>query len=1135
MAKRPADEVVDGNQAYLKRQKITQATKQTPTEEIRSARQLRQILAFDQDALRLKHAIHTFKAFLDNFANHENDKALQAAILKEYLESQKPSDENDKDAVFLNDLMQTWSFASQSNDESLLSAVPAVLALLLRTISGSLDLSEYGLRLGRTLLQKRQGELMSRGLTANKVKGFLISPVLRMLRETCLFDGGVLARQIFQKRDFTLKALARNLSLRYEGDGVEDLKKPSVRTNALRFLLAMIKFLPTESKRELLNQRDITSAITRDIRDDPPFMVRDTLETLKLHILLDEGLPRDAKTKIVNATSLGRIALLSRYNQLEEDLTLEARTVDTIAHDFLTLACTSPDMGVLLRQSGFYPRGVDPDDAQDLEVEGPSINLGLDSVEWMEKFTGKVPVRNTILSEFIQNLRPWSNKKQGELLISILKCAPELIADYFFGKKDFSFDPKLTTTWIGYSAFIYSSLNLPIPKFFGYQERYAKLPPPPAIILESVLPQPLGQKVMTRCFTQPHNTLITFFAARILCVALQKFQDILRMYHEAAKDSASQLWVQAAERLTEDFCSRCPPIKDVILAFRRMNSDDLMQKEAIAKLLVLYYEVAPQIALDAKFGVSAALADSLQALEDTSLNDESRALRSLEVEHLFEFAHFSPGMRWFNRTQDASVTPFMGMLKLTAEAPVILPLLKIRDVLYSIVAENQIFQSQTLVSALETFIVRLRAMNGSCASSALYSFLDDCISRCAAKPIKYLFALDELSVEISAQKQHPTISLLTLAMVEQWPYLVKSTDDMVLQEIARFLAEWIGASIKIKEDKHILKTLIQSFTAALPETSSARKTITEARKLVDDIDIPEPNVTTSELEDDARPRISLDAEHAVLLATMRTDSLALDEDYRSLVKWMTKEVDEVIEDGHTKALIRLLSSEHLSVRKEALTNISKFATKLKASSFEEKEQLWLLLSEITETAKKTIDQGPLPTYISAFAANAIVVLKDPLHILYAKMNKFLSKGPTWQVDKLPMMHKILDEKPTLDDTHHVEVDWLLNYMLAGLRTEADMAVYRRQLVFEKLLSLYNSRYLRANLRDGVLRIVLRASNISGGSTTLITRFSTMTWLHAQAALGGGLPIEVVVKQIMESCDPDRVSRWKRGLKLAVET
>ncbi len=53
MSKRGADEVVDGKQAYLKRQKISNASQFVPPttgEEIRSGRQLQKLLAFGQDA-----------------------------------------------------------------------------------------------------------------------------------------------------------------------------------------------------------------------------------------------------------------------------------------------------------------------------------------------------------------------------------------------------------------------------------------------------------------------------------------------------------------------------------------------------------------------------------------------------------------------------------------------------------------------------------------------------------------------------------------------------------------------------------------------------------------------------------------------------------------------------------------------------------------------------------------------------------------------------------------------------------------------------------------------------------------------------------------------------------------------------
>ncbi|PBP16834.1 ribosome biogenesis protein Urb1 [Diplocarpon rosae] len=1130
MAKRPAEDSSNGNEAYLKRQKITHSIRSTPSAGppiiIRSGKQLRQVLAFEQNLARSKQAIQSFKLFLDGFATADGENGGRIAILRDYLEMELPSDESDKNAVFLGDLMQAWSFACQSSDENLQSAVPAVLALLMKTISNTLDLSEHGLRLGRAAL--RQKDSIARGLETRKGKDFLVSPVLRLLREITIFDGGVLAKSVWIAKDHTLKNLARNLSARYLGDGIEDPRKPSVRTNSVRYLLSLIKFIPPELKQQLLSQRDITSALTRDIVEDPAFIVRDILETLKAYVLLDEGLPRDVKMKILNATTLSRITALYRYDQPEEASTPPKKSVDQVAHDFLVLACTIPGQGVMIPSSSLYPRGIDPDDVLAFDFEESVIDLGLDSVEWMDKYTDKVPVRNTILSEFCQSLRPWSHIKQSELLTSILKSAPELIADYYFGKRDFSFDPKLTATWIGYSAFIFTTLQLPLPKYFGHQERYARLPPPHSIVLESILPQPLSQKNLTRCLNLPNNPLITFFAVRILCVAFVKLHDTLRMYREAANGSAASLWAQAADTLTDRFCQRCPSIKDVILAFRRLRDEDLMQKEATTKLLVLYYEVVPRIALDVRFGVSTALADNLKALENGSLKPADRVLRAIELEHLFQFANFSPGMRWFNKVDGLSVTPFMAMLRLSAEAPTDLPLLKLRSVLASVIQEHQILQTQTAISALDTLVLGLKNLHGSDASSAVYSFLDDCMSRCAGKPIKYMLALEELFADSGHEKS--PVSLLSLAIVEQWPFLVNSASDNELEAVAEFIAGYLAASIKIMEDKIGVKLLVQKLAEDSPERSKALTNFERSSKLLDIVVVADERVTTVEQTADTESSAPADTEKLSVLARMDEISENPAEDHKALTKWTAKEVAEVVDGGHAAALVMLLSSKYLSVRKEAATNISKFAAKLKESSLDEKNQLWLLLSEVVETSKKIIDREPLATAISVFASHSIAVLNDPLHILYPKINKFLSQGPTWDLDKVPLMHKILDQPPSLDDAHTEETGWLLNYMLAGLRTSADMGLYRKRQVFEKLLSVYNSSYLGPGLRDKILRIFFRATRIEGGSTTLVTRFSAMTWLQVQVSLGGGMSLKVLMEKILESCDQKRVQKWSKGAR-----
>lgn len=1028
--------------------------------------------------------------------------------------------------------MQTWSFASQSNSELLLSAIPAVIAVLLRTLSNLLELSEHGLGICRTLLQKSQLELISRGLVVNKGKTFLLSPVLRMLNQLATFNGGDMAKQVFRARDYTLKGLARNLHLRIVGEEVEDRKKPSVRTNALRFLLALFKFLPVEDKRELLYQRDIIAAVTKDIKDDPPFLICEALETLKTYVLQDEKLPRDAKAKLLNATSLGRIATLYGYKQFDEELTKANKSVEAVAHDFLILACMSPELGALNRQAGFYPRGVDPDDIEDFDDDQALLDLGLDSVEWMDKFTDKVPVRNTILSEFLQSLRPWSNAKQRDLILSIFTSAPELVAEFFFAKKSFSFEPKLTATWIGYSAFLFSSLRLAIPKYFGHQQRYARLPPPPSIVLESILPQPLSQKVLRACLLQPQK-LITFFAIRILCIAFTKFQTTLRMYREA-ESGPSSLWAQAAASLTDAFTKRCPSIKDVIHAYRNLSDTDLLQRDAATRLLVLYYEVVPSIALDAKFDVSGVLTQRLHNIEKPELTPEDRSLRAMELENLFQFAHFSPGMRWFSKSEGLQISPFMAMLKLSAEAPADVPLLKLKSVLESICEENQILQTQTSISALDSFIVVLGSLRGATNATRVYEFLDDCISRCAAKSIKYIFELEATNSKVYDADHKPSpFSLLTLVIAEQWPFIVKSDSDLVLQEIAHFLATYLATLLKIKEDKKLIKAVIQQMTAAIPEESQARNTIEETRKLVDTISVPERKSTHTGYEKKVESSEASVSDGAGLTAAMLEEPETQTSDSSALVKWVNKDVEEIIEGGHATALVMLLSAEVLGIRKEAATNISKFAAKLKDSTFEEKDQIWLLLSELVETAKKVIDQEPLPTVISAFASHAISILSNPLHYLYPKINNFLSQGPTWEVDKIPLMYKVLDEPPSFDDAYYQETNWLLTYLLAGLRTPGDMAIYRKRQVFEKLLSIWNNTYLAPGVRDKISKLLFRATTIEGGSATLITRFSAMTWMQAQVALGTGMSLKVLMERILESSDHQWVKKWSKGVNVSV--
>lgn len=1048
-------------------------------------------------------------------------------ILKDYLESQRLSSYNETNE-FLPEIMQTWRLASQSNNENLLSSIPAVLALLLRVISNSLDLLHYGIRLGKTLLQKSQQDLIKRGLIASKHKEYLISPVLRLMRELSMIDGGSLSNNVFKERKFNSQILTRNLNLKFTGEGIEGVKKPSVRTNTARLILQWVKHLSCEYKLQLLDMRGVFTTLIGEIQDDPPFLVRDILETLKAYIVEDEHLPRVAKTKIFTSNMLLAITSLYRYNKQEEKSETPISSICDYAHEFLMLVCTTPNLGVLLTQSGLYPKGLVPENRLEsiIEINRKHIDLGIDSIEWIHKYTDSIPVRNVILSEFIRNLRPWTCIKQSELILLIFKVAPELVAEYFLSKINFSLEPKLTATWVGYMNLAFRTIQLSLPEYFGNNAGYAHLPPPLSITLENILPRQFNPKLLAKCLSPTSSSLATFLAVRHLCAAFRKLQSILGMCREASKDSSSSIWTQYASRISEEFSERCPAIHYVITAYRRLGPTDLCQREVFSRLIALYYEVTPRIALESNSGVSAIVGETLMAIGEMKLQSRDDILRVLELENILRIANFFQGVRWCRRCDSLSMSPFLAMLKLSALATPGIPLARLRSILLSIVEENQILQTSTTISALDCFILSLRGIIDDSDMTDFYDFMDACIVRCATTPTKYIFKIEELSSESKkSDNTKSTLSLFTLAMEEQWPFYVKSVKSSSLHKLALFISQHLAASVKIKEDSDMIRSLSENFANHCPLESNLQQIIRNYMRHTKCIEVADSAAILSPINKKlANLSYPSDRHNLTDDETGEWESFP---DNNALVKWRNKDVEDVIEEGHMANLIMLLSSTHLSIRKEASTNIFKLADKIKDSNFVEKEQIWLLLSEIFETAKYHIDQEPMPATILTFGCHAVHILKDPSHHLFPKINNFLSRNVKWNLNRIPLLYNIMDEAPNVDREIKAEREWLVSLMYSGLRSKNDLEIFRKNFVFEKLFSLYNHN-LSKYLQKIILKLLMRACKIDNGSTTLITRFGTLTWLEVQQALATNTEMHRLYEGLLKSCSQKRIRAWSRG-------
>ncbi|KAL1311811.1 hypothetical protein AAFC00_001890 [Neodothiora populina] len=1105
-----------------------------PATDIWSARQLQTLLSFSQDAVQqLRNGIQSFKGFLELILYSDDpNRPAKINILNDYLDVFKARADKDSSVEYLPDFMQAWNYAHQTNNDYLATSITSILALLLKTLATLIDSREHGVLLCRTLLKPAQLKLISRGVSAPKTKEHIISPCLRILTEIVSFDGGVMAKSLYSKREwsFESKIMARNLGL---SKGEEDRRRPSVRSNAVRYLLANFRYQDEGAKMDILRHGHILKALFDHLKDDLVEVLQDVFKVIETHILRDDAIPRATKSHAMGERSLSGIlaALRTQSNseivdlapQVDGEVSAAAKGKAAI-FSFLRLVCTTPSLGIL-RTCGWYPPGSEKhtrDETEEPEAD-IALDLGLDSVDWYDRYHSQVPVRNTILSGFIQGLRPHGNAEERALLLAIFEAGPELVADYFFTKADkFPFDPKLTNTWIGYASFLFSAVEIPFPQYFGPTNGFVGCPPPVTIAIENILPFPLSQKVLVRCLNQS-SSLITFFTIRILVVAFSKLRKVLQAFDKAATE-ANTLWREASTRLLLEFNERCPPMKDVVATFRKTSDDNILQKEAVSRLLSLYYQVTPQFALGEKFDVSTSLTSALSRIEIMDITDEQYSIRLIELEHLLVIAQCSSGMRWWHKQGSLKFSPFVTLLRLCAQMPkdqaIKKEFLKLID---SVVSEHDSLQFKTEKSSVEALIASLSPTTSWQADNATYTFLDECFGRVVRKPVKYL---DDLETFSGGPAQDHTVSLLLIVCLEQAPFASNlSPDDR--SNVMTWLSLFIGLLKVIGESQSVLK-----YVESEIDLPSLSKDDAELHSILDSV------VPSSAERTEQRGNNKSKEEHKAQTSPSIEFALPAPEKMNrpELTRWQQKDIEESVEDGDVASLVYCLSSHDSSIRLQALAAIRRLIPKIQESLHEEKDQLYILLGEIMETATnpqllQPLAEQPLPYLTTAFANHAITVLLDPSHFMYPKVNKYLNKGPSWQIMKIASywVDKTLLEMPEEDDKHWAEVEWVLEFCVDGTRSLQDALLLISRNTLEKILAISASPAAPKAVRDKIMQLIYRVAK-AGGATSLLTRTAILAWLDIRKSMKDAdlKSLEHVREAVFDNIEEARLSGWSKG-------
>jgi len=888
----------------------------------------------------------------------------------------------------------------------------------------------------------------------------------------------------------------------------EDAKrKPAMRTLTVRYILTHLKYQPEGGKIDILKQRPLCGSLFQYIREDPADLVVELLRTTEQNVFKDKTLPRSSKAALLTQQHLERVTEIATRLDTDE-------AVAKVALEWLKAVSTNSFYGVL-RASGWYPPGTTKAEHNHSKSDG-MIDLGIDSLEFYED-AGSSQVRNTTLLSWILTLRPQSDAREREIVLTCFKSAPELIHAYF-REKGFQLDPKLTNTWIGYASFVFEVIGLAVPAKLGHVEEgdFADVPPQTSIVMDSVIPKPLSQKVLTRCLNQS-NGLITFFALRLMVIAFQKLAKVQEQFEKASDTSAhGKLWREASARLQNRFIEQCPKMKDVINTFRQTPDDQehILQREAVTRLLSLYYEIVPVQALEEQFDISCALTASL-VREESPVSEalEVNAMRSLELEHLLNVARHSAGMRWFHTQGGLEFSPFVTLLRLHAKHS---HNRRIRTMLGDVLREQGLLNAASAgsqASPLDALVASVTLIQDQ--SESVYTFLDDCLSRGSRQPVKYLDSLEGQKGQIPSDGVTP--SLLIEIVREQAPFAAEKLTGADRTTVMSWIGDLFALFALTSDDGPLLDAIATDVTKL--DAGKDRAHGADMSKVLAQ--------TRASISADTEPAADsplMDANHP---ETLPFSAVPIESpNHPEIFRWQQKDLDLAVEDGDLDALILCLCSEHTDIRHQARVQLSNLIAKLKTSDLEIKDQLHILLGELLETYEQHLTERPglpLPYLVGTFASRTLHVLADPTHFMYPKINRYLMRSPQWRTGRLPgyWMENTILSQPEQDDAYWNEVQWVADWLVDGLRTATDLDMLRRSSAFERVMGLYSSSAASDKLvRTKVLELVFRAAHVD--ANTLVTRTGCLKWLET---IGGSGMQKKLKEFVLERADKTRLKEW----------
>lgn len=382
----------------------------------------------------------------------------------------------------------------------------------------------------------------------------------------------------------------------------------SIRSSAIRFLLAILKHGSTATKESLLENRLLLGPVVKFLPLDSNETVMEILLCIDSDVLRDKKISRSKRmTLLTSGHLLSRLVIL----QVERrDENVDPGFKESIRR-FLLDSCTKTEDGLCFEDRGWYPR-TNADANHDNQVY------------------------NIALLRFITQLRPLEDDFQRLLLLRILEKCPELRAPYFTETKS-SVEPSLTLSFICTVAIWRDIINLHLPQNLSDPLYLPDQPPPSITVLSNIMPPSITKSYLVKGL-KGNSTLVRYAICQLVLIILSKLKDLRQVYR-----SAREGWLSRYDSILENISRRLPD-SSILLALLSNNPEQRLLGNCALKVLELYTELLSPIALNQRID-NRAVSAAFQGERDFSM-----PLDVVDLLHSVRSIQASGEINWWTRS-----------------------------------------------------------------------------------------------------------------------------------------------------------------------------------------------------------------------------------------------------------------------------------------------------------------------------------------------------------------------------------------------------------------------------------------------------------------------------------------------------